>query len=158
MLARSRSSLASQSPFVLEDVMAELMRKHVTQHEASQHVAMPGNDAVVDLRSGPSKAFSVLRRYSDAKPPRMSRLLIQDNVPGSDKATECEVSVGRRRGGELDEADAVIRGGSKKRERTTHVGRRRRMVTAGAGPARTDGRECGTSCGADTPGFGTHAV
>lgn len=63
MIARAGAAPPAQAPLVLKNVMADLMREDMAEHEALQRIARPGQDRTPSsLRSAPA-SLSIARSF-----------------------------------------------------------------------------------------------
>jgi hypothetical protein len=82
-------SFSAEAALVLKNVMADLMRKNMAQHEPPQRIGWPRDDTgLAQIRTGRLQLFSVVLRGCVRKPPRRQRLVVQAYMTGPDEFAE----------------------------------------------------------------------
>src|SRR5207237_8549306 len=163
VLARSGSTLSAQAAFVLDHVVAKLVRKPITQHESSQAVAGPRYDTVVtEFSTCRLQLCSLLRRQFKPQPPRRSRLIVENDSSRPHQHGEHDSC--RTRGGrnQLHRLHAVVNFLAEGHQRPPNICSRRRVMSPGTGAARADSWKPrparGTDCTRITPETSRHSA
>src|SRR5438874_13170375 len=163
VLARSGSTRSAQAGFVLDHVVAKLVRKPITQHESSQAVAGPRYDTVVtEFSTCRLQLCSLLRRQFKPQPPRRSRLIVENDSSRPHQHGEHDSS--RTRGGwnQFHRVHAVVDLLAEGHQRPANICSRRRVMSPGTGAARADGWKSrparGTDCTRITPETSRHSA
>jgi hypothetical protein len=82
VVSGTRTALAAQATLVLQDMVSELVRQDVAEHEATKRVAWPGHDTFLgEIRARRQELRSLRTRQCKSKPPRRRRLVVEDDSP-----------------------------------------------------------------------------
>ena len=159
MVPSPRRSFTAQPALVLKDVVAELVRENVRDHESSQACAGPRHDAItIGDRTCGAQTRPLLRREIEPQPPRRQRLVVKDDSARLDQSTQRECLEDRWGRNEINGRHPVVRLLAEASERVSDLGGGCWMVTAGARRSRTDDRKRRPSNGADAARVGPQSL
>lgn len=129
MIARAGAAPPAQAPLVLKNVMADLMREDMAEHEALQRIARPGQDTVLaKVCARVTEYCSLLLRQRVWKAPRRYWLVVEANATRSDERSKEKPPIGGRGWDQLYGFESVVDLLTEGRKRAADVRRRDRMM------------------------------